>query len=968
MSDDIRLLRLYMKSLPKELEQESPRDSTRHLLGFSLDVDLVRRVSALDNELENAIVDFGGWESDGTFAITTRGPAIENLANILADYLSKYPRSVIVKKWLKGSIASASAMILAYRQPLPVANAVAAPDPPNAKNTKKIGGQQMTLTGAVAKQGKKKGPEGEKPDTKNLVDSSDPALGEASEDEDERTGGRKMDSLLSQVSKPWRDASGKKKVRCLGSAGCKTTWNWPRAKARIFKHVMTCAYVARLDGDLVQRVITELAKGDPTLLASLKARFGLDPNVGSKRTHASLEAGSSAAIDTPALKRAKTSTPAATSSTSSPATPAESPASQSVGLQQNNINQYQTEGRKLLAQKVNDALVELFVNCGLAPRILGREEFIHLINTLNGNYSLVSRTTFEDRLVPVYAANVRIAVTDYLRTCRFFTISGDGGKLSKKKFISVHITSIHRQSFCVDLDDVSRLSQTGEYFAELFMKIILDLREILAFMSLSSYSQDWYDAAREDLKISRGLQSVGETRFGTIYWSLDSVLRGIDAFVSIVRNPNIGLDSEVIHALLHFLDDEDVFKLRRDLTRLGAVLMPFARAIQCLESKDTTPADVYLYWLAVVAQLKDLIAKDDAAAQSKSKYVTTVKELIRGIANFRFTQLIQSAQSSDVYFTAFVLDPDNRGATILATPNPLAVQPITISLSGGHRVKEPAPLIRRVGLSLQQILQREYGTEYRPERTVEEGKKAMFEINPDIAHRTPTEALSALRLQLKNFLDGAEPFDRKRKPDEIPREWWRKLLDRDDADILAALAVKIFSSNPVSMPDERAMSTIGWMTPKVRNRKDVSTASNHMAIRGFNRMDAAKQAPSKPVTVNWRDIRSTIHGQPSDGALNDQSAEETPALTPMDPANDGLDWLNDGLPDLRSASNSSFDLATEFDIEKYLHILADSIGATEVPGFDWGTEPSPQSAKSLNLKAAADTMAPKDDEWGHWSG
>ncbi|KAJ7727477.1 hypothetical protein B0H16DRAFT_1590626 [Mycena metata] len=214
----------------------------------------------------------------------------------------------------------------------------------------------------------------------------------------------------------------------------------------------------------------------------------------------------------------------------------------------------------------------------------------------------------------------------------------------------------------------------------------------------------------------------------------------------------------------------------------------------------------------------------------------------------------------------------------------------------------------------------------------------MFEINPDIAHRTPTEALSALRLQLKNFLDGAEPFDRKRKPDEIPREWWRKLLDRDDADILAALAVKIFSSNPVSMPDERAMSTIGWMTPKVRNRKDVSTASNHMAIRGFNRMDAAK------------------------------SAEETPALTPMDPANDGLDWLNDGLPDLRSASNSSFDLATEFDIEKYLHILADSIGATEVPGFDSGTKPSPQSAKSLNLKAAADTMAPKDDEWGHWSG
>ncbi|KAJ6596242.1 hypothetical protein DFH09DRAFT_895593, partial [Mycena vulgaris] len=102
--------------------------------------------------------------------------------------------------------------------------------------------------------------------------------------------------------------------------------------------------------------------------------------------------------------------------------------------------------------------------------------------------------------------------------------------------------------------------------------------------------------------ITRGLQSVGETRFATIYRSLDSVLRGILEFSSIIRNRALGIDAEK-----HFLDDEDVYKLGRDLTRLGSLLMPFARAIQCLESKDTTPADVYLYWLAIVAQLNDLI-------------------------------------------------------------------------------------------------------------------------------------------------------------------------------------------------------------------------------------------------------------------------------------------------------------------------------------------------------------------------
>lgn len=105
-----------------------------------------------------------------------------------------------------------------------------------------------------------------------------------------------------------------------------------------------------------------------------------------------------------------------------------------------------------------------------------------------------------------------------------------------------------------------------------------------------------------------------------------------------------------------FLDDEDVYKFRRDLTRLGSVLMPFSRGIQCLESKDTTPADVYLYWLEIVAQLNDLINKDDDAGD-KSKYATTVKELIRSIANFQFSQLLEEECASKVYSTVFVLDP-----------------------------------------------------------------------------------------------------------------------------------------------------------------------------------------------------------------------------------------------------------------------------------------------------------------------
>ena len=94
-----------------------------------------------------------------------------------------------------------------------------------------------------------------------------------------------------------------------------------------------------------------------------------------------------------------------------------------------------------------------------------------------------------------------------------------------------------------------------------------------------------------------------------------------------------------------FDDEVTSFEFQRDLKRLGAVLMPFARAIQCLEAKDTNPADVYTYWLAVVTHLHDLIIKDS----DKSKYTTECKERICQIANYRFSELIESKHASNIY-------------------------------------------------------------------------------------------------------------------------------------------------------------------------------------------------------------------------------------------------------------------------------------------------------------------------------
>ncbi|KAJ6517019.1 hypothetical protein DFH09DRAFT_1431101 [Mycena vulgaris] len=563
-----------------------------------------------------------------------------------------------------------------------------------------------------------------------------------------------------------------------------------------------------------------------------------------------------------------------------------------------------------LEQKANDAFIELFVYCGIPRRFIGREEFTHFVNAVSqGNYKVTSRTKFEDALVPFEDALPLNRGHRALADLLFFNDNDQHRwrQALSKKFVSVHITNVHRQSVCVDLDDVSRVSQTGEYFAELltkisaiictthakicntpvFQPIIAGLKEVFPFMSLSSYSQDWFDETRARVDGS------------------PAAFNRLGKYASIVRNRALGIDAEILET--PFLDEEDVYKFRRDLTRLNSVLMPFARGIQCLESKDTTPAD----------------------------------ELIRSIANFQFSQLIEEERASEVHSTVFVLDPG-----VFLTIEALGVQPVTLLFTAGQlAVKEELSLIQRIGSSLQKILQREYGAEYRPDCTVQ----------------------------------------------DLSRTSWMAKNPGEDSDILAALAVKIVSCNLVSMRKERGMSTVAWMNSGLRNQQQVSTVSNYLMIGGFSRMNSKKwlctnkgaqrrdkgktkvpqnalggvqwnrdplfslcpsfvaplsvqsrfvdHSPSKPVTVNWRDIRDTIHGKLNADPINmgdsdNLDAESVkPALKHHDPVQDGLNWLNEGLPDLRSTSSKHFDLAAEFDIQWYLHILANNIeGPAEAPG------------------------------------
>jgi hypothetical protein len=131
------------------------------------------------------------------------------------------------------------------------------------------------------------------------------------------------------------------------------------------------------------------------------------------------------------------------------------------------------------------------------------------------------------------------------------------------------------------------------------------------------------------------------------------------------------------------------------------------------------------------------------------------------------------------------------------------------------------------------------------------------------------------------------------------------------------------------------------------------------------------------VTVNWRDIKATIHHkslsskrspntEKGGSAEQSEDEEEIPA-TSTDPENDTLKWLDDGLPDLSGFQHRYFDLATHFDISRYIDILADSVpnGAKAKTGS--GLACGRVSEHKTQEGVEANSLAPQDSEWGSWA-
>lgn len=167
---------------------------------------------------------------------------------------------------------------------------------------------------------------------------------------------------------------------------------------------------------------------------------------------------------------------------------------------------------------------------------------------------------------------------------------------------------------------------------------------MVQFFSHSTKATARLARKRKELGISRGIESIGKTRFRTLYFSALSVQRNFRAISDLHEAGRVEL-KDFGHL---FKDGRPSIKFKFGLKELITAIAAVAKATKCLESSISTVSDVYYFFLAVAAETHRMLVEDNLPNH--------VQTSIRKVVNHRFDQMVNRAPS-DVYLTGFVLDP-----------------------------------------------------------------------------------------------------------------------------------------------------------------------------------------------------------------------------------------------------------------------------------------------------------------------
>ncbi|KAH9839723.1 uncharacterized protein C8Q71DRAFT_703094 [Rhodofomes roseus] len=254
-------------------------------------------------------------------------------------------------------------------------------------------------------------------------------------------------------------------------------------------------------------------------------------------------------------------------------------------------------------------------------------------------------------------------------------------------------------------------------------------------------------------------------------------------------------------------DSASTLTFETQLNQLLSVSLPYAKTIVCLESAQCTLADVFLYWCGIASDLKTVLS------QRASGIPDSVKSEVRAIFNTRWSEMFEDGPT-DVHLAAVYLDPVYLKSDLFKEP----VSDPPAKSDPGARIKH-LRIFKRVGKYLVVLL----GAE------VEHGDHPLLHV-PEEEKRAVKKRFFS---QLMAYAQDDHPFSAPHKQGQTVLEWWEAHRESPHADILAALAIKIYSVMTNSMPDERTASIFTRLNSPVRNRMSMQAMVSQAQIQQF---------------------------------------------------------------------------------------------------------------------------------------
>ncbi|KAG9100718.1 hypothetical protein FS749_013407 [Ceratobasidium sp. UAMH 11750] len=677
--------------------------------------------------------------------------------------------------------------------------------------------------------------------------------------EKEAKHGRRPDQLARLLTRPCHPrgqelSSKNHHFRCIASSVCK----WARAARhrqlnRIFTHAAHCQVLARWKPDLfasAERALASMAPG------------GFQPV---------------APDDAP-------------SPNTTPQTASE--ASSTSLLPPNPLAQFDSTTHMSHFEQIDHAIVRLLCDSATPTRLVDYPAWTQLLHLVNPQLDYVSPSSshVREKLIPAEAQRAVLHIRDFLRTQTNISLSFDGLSAGDHPVYTVHICTADRRTFLY-YADVFYGSHNSDYIEDLLLKVVTELgahrissivsddtnvtkkarrlavarhpsilnladpvhklnlcvqdicldrlwapvlirlRKLLTHFKMSTQATAKLNTARKILGILRRLQSIGKTRFATLYYAALSVLENLPALYKIYKDGSIDTAANPLPKVVAEVLDEtrvSAIKFKLQLTELVNILEPLARAISCLESTQSTISDVYFFWLAALAALNRHFS-------STTSTLLTPEDISRlqAIIYYRFNEAINEAPT-DSYITAFFLDPRYRTAAIYLDASNLQVPPPIV----GFGSNENSLSRRKSNHSGSRLTRSLYSRVYQQLMWMLRDELAVGQKLPDhpLYQFDALRAKTELTAQLHQYHEGFSPFRRFSSDHESVQQYWTSHKSSHLTFILAYLAEKLFSVLPNSMCDERAGSRLSRLYSDLRTRLDANSMIEQIQFSQFMAM------------------------------------------------------------------------------------------------------------------------------------